>query len=106
MNEKQKKPGSGPGVASLIMGMIALVLFLMFINIPLAILSIVLGVIGIAGYERKGAAIVGMACAVLSLVLFIGSWAIMFGNDHLLSVAEDLYLGDGMQEYYEMMEEL
>ena len=106
MKDKQKKPGSGPGVASLIMGMVALVLFLMFINIPLSIVAIVLGIIGIATYEKKACAIAGIACAVVSLVLFFGSWAVMFSNDNLISVAEDMYLGDGMQEYYKMMEEL
>ena len=103
--KKKKKPGSGPGRASLIMGGISLVLFLMFVNIPLAVLAIILAVIGITSYEKKAEAIAGLLCAVLSLVMFFGSFALMFSNDNLLKVYEDMYNGDGMQEYYRILED-
>ena len=101
----EKKPGSGPGRASLIMGGISLVLFLMFINIPLAIIAIVLAVVGITGYEKKAASYAGLVCAVLSIVMCIGSYVVMFGNDNLLKVYEDMYSRDGMQKYYQILED-
>ena len=92
--KKQKKQGAGPGVAAFIMGVISLVLFLMLINIPLSILAIILAIIGITQYEKKGLAIVGLVCAVLSITIGIGSFALMMSNDNLLSVAESMYDDD------------
>lgn len=66
------------GFASMLCGIAALVFFLLFINIPLAVAAIVLGIMQIVGHRANIFAAAGIAFAVLSIILMFTGWAVMF----------------------------
>lgn len=68
----------GFGIASMVLGIIALVLFFSFVNIPLAILSIIFGIIQLTRKAPKGMAISGIVMSTISLFLLVIFWACMF----------------------------
>ena len=70
--------GRGFGIASMVLGIIALVLFFSFVNIPLAILSIIFGIIQLTRKAPKGMAISGIVMSTISLFLLVIFWACMF----------------------------
>lgn len=71
----------GFGIASMVLGIIALVLFFSFVNIPLAILSIIFGIIQLTRKAPKGMAISGIVMSTISLFLLVIFWACMFVSD-------------------------
>ena len=78
-----RRSGNEPGIASLVCGILALVFFLMLINIPLAIAAIVLGIVQLVSREKKLPAILGLAFATLSLLLMLTGWtAVFYGINH------------------------
>ena len=95
------KPRLGTAIASMVLGIIAFVFFLFGLNIPLAILSIILGITFLAKRtkEGRGFAIAGICTAILSIVLFISSWVYIFSNINNILVLEDDVLD--MFNYYE-----
>lgn len=69
--EGQTNGGVGFGVASMVLGIVALVMSccFYFISIPCAIIGIILAGIGLSGNkERRGMAIAGLVCSVVSLI--------------------------------------
>lgn len=73
--------GRGFGIASMVLGIIALVLFFSFVNIPLAILAIIFGIIQLTRKAPKGMAISGIVMSTISLFLLVIFWACMFVSD-------------------------
>ena len=73
--------GRGFGIASMVLGIIALVLFFSFVNIPLAILAIIFGIIQLMRKAPKGMAISGIVMGISSLFLLVIFWACMFVSD-------------------------
>lgn len=73
--------GRGFGIASMVLGIIALVLFFSFVNIPLAILSVIFGIIQLTRKAPKGMAISGIVMSTISLFLLVIFWACMFVSD-------------------------
>ncbi|EEG95597.1 hypothetical protein ROSEINA2194_00545 [Roseburia inulinivorans DSM 16841] len=71
----------GFGIASMVLGIIALVLFFSFVNIPLAILSVIFGIIQLTRKAPKGMAISGIVMSTISLFLLVIFWACMFVSD-------------------------
>ena len=69
--------GRGFGIASMVLGIIALVLFFSFVNIPLAILSIIFGIIQLTRKAPK-MAISGIVMGISSLFLLVIFWTCMF----------------------------
>ena len=69
--QPEKKDGNTLGTVSLICGVLALLLFCTCINVPLAVMSIILGVVQLAGYKEKLTAGLGIAMSVASLVLMM-----------------------------------
>ena len=68
----QPQAGVGFGVASLVLGILALVTFCTgCLNIPLAVLSIIFGIIQLVKRTGKGLAIGGLITSVLSIIAFI-----------------------------------
>lgn len=64
--------GSGFGIASMVLGILALVFFCGCINIPLAIISIILAIIQMSRKgEGKGFAIAGIVTSVVSVILTV-----------------------------------
>jgi Domain of unknown function (DUF4190) len=72
-----QQPGAGMAVASMVLGIIALVLFCVwYVSIPCAIVAIVLGVMARGKAQRgeasgRGMATAGLTCGIVALVLDI-----------------------------------
>ncbi|MDE7206543.1 MAG: hypothetical protein K2N90_05210 [Lachnospiraceae bacterium] len=69
--EEQSRGGAGLGVASMVLGIIALVLSCCVPYVPFlcAVVSIVLAAVAIKGNrEGKGMAIAGLVCSIISLI--------------------------------------
>ena len=79
------KPGEGFGVASLVLGIIALVLNLTICCIPpifiltaiLGLLSIIFGFIGIGKKGGRGQGIAGVICSVVAVLIVIAYFALL-----------------------------
>lgn len=65
----QKPDVIGFGLASMIIGIIAVCLFLFCINIVLAVVSIVLGIVQLCTARRKGMAVTGILLSFISVIL-------------------------------------
>ena len=80
MDNTQKKKNAF-SIAALVCGVGALITFLMLINIPLAIAAVVCGLIAIgSGQAKKAPAAIGIACALISIVLMVGGWAVIING--------------------------
>ena len=78
VNEQPKKEGGvGFGIASLVLGILSLLLFCACINIPLAIMAVIFGIIQLVNGNGKGMAILGLVTAGLSIIAMIIFWAIV-----------------------------
>ena len=69
--EMQNNGGSGLAIASMVLGIVALVMSccVYFISIPCAVVGVVLGAVSLAGQKPgKGMAIAGIVCSIVSLV--------------------------------------
>ena len=79
-------PSVTPGLISLTCGLVALMIFLGIINVPLALVAIIAGAIGLKSAGKGGGttlrlmSMIGIACAVMSLILGIWGWAILIGH--------------------------
>ncbi len=104
-----KKIGTGFGIASMVLGILALCTFCACINIPLAILAVIFGIIQLVAYEKKGFAIAGIITAVLSIVLFVGCYTILASNpefnDAIERSIEDGDFEDYLDEYEYYLED-
>ena len=69
--EMQNNGGSGLAIASMVLGIVALVMSccFYFISIPCAVVGVVLGAVSLAGQKPgKGMAIAGIVWSIVSLV--------------------------------------
>ncbi len=106
--------GKGQAIISMVLGLTALLLFFSFINVPLALAAIIMGIISLAKYKTKHLpyALTGIVTAVLSLIIMAYSWSMVFSNtDRVMQFYEDTqqlpgfdidadYMGD--QEYQDL----
>lgn len=70
--EPEQPVSQGFGIASLSLGIVSLVLFCTCINVPVAILAVIFGILQLTKPEtKKGMAIGGIITAALSLFLFL-----------------------------------
>ena len=89
-----KPPGSGFGIASMVCGILALITCCIWCTcIPLAVVSIVLGILQIQKGTAKGMAIAGIVCSSIGLILFI---ALTLWGSYLESTG---FYQEFMQEY-------
>lgn len=77
--EMKNNGGSGLAIASMVLGIVALVMAccFWFISGPCAVVGVILGAVSLAGQKPgKGMAIAGVVCSIVSLVpnafLFLG----------------------------------
>lgn len=69
--ENQTNGGAGLGIASMVLGIVALVLSCCFyyISIPCAIIGVILAAVSLHGKKAgKGMAVAGLVCSIISLV--------------------------------------
>ena len=98
------RPGRAPvifGIISVVCGVMALLLFCTGINIPLAIVALVFGVLGRAAGKDKAyrtMSMVGVVCAILSVVMGIFAWAVLIANVPLNGVDNG---NEYLQQYIE-----
>ena len=105
------QPGKGMGIASMVLGIIALIVTLVSCCMPfgyflasiLGILSIVFGIIAIAKKSGKGMGIAGIICSVvgllLAIVIIIFSFLLGVGIAASSDYADDYYDYDYDYEY-------
>ncbi len=75
-----KKMNVGLGIASLVIGIISLMCFCTGLNVILAILAIVFGIVQLATCESKGLAIGGIVMAAISIMLTAITYGLLFSN--------------------------
>ena len=95
---KQKGTSTGLGIASMVLGIISILLFATCLNYILGIVAIVLGIIQLVKNEKKGMAIAGIITAVVSFLLTIFLWVGIMdyvGSTDMDSIYNDYY------RYYE-----
>ena len=73
----EKGDGVALGVASMVMGIISVLMFCTCINFPLSIVAIILGIIQIVKNKEKGYAIAGIITSAISIVLGIFLWLML-----------------------------
>ncbi|MCI8484842.1 MAG: DUF4190 domain-containing protein [Lachnospiraceae bacterium] len=89
-----EQPSSGFGIASMVCGILALVTCCLWCTcIPLAVVSIVLGILQIQKGTAKGMSIAGIVCSAIALILFF-----------ILTVWGNYLQSSGA--YYELLREL
>ncbi len=107
-NEKGKKIGNSMGMTSLVLGVISLLCFLTTLNLFTGLLAVIFGIIQLVSYDQKKAAIIGIACAAVSVVLTFGSYGAILSNDNLAAMVqqsmENGTLQDEVQDYLMQMD--
>lgn len=79
MNQPPQGSKKGLGVASLVLGIVSIVLMcIWYIAVPSAIVAIVLGVLARKDPESRGFGTAGMVTGIVGIV-FSGSWVLFLG---------------------------
>ncbi len=99
----EKKDGNTFGIVSLICGVIALLLFCTCLNIPLAIMSVIFGVVQIVNYKEKLLAGIGIALSAASLILMILAIIVLMGMNLNIGSGNvpDINDYNSYEEYFE-----
>jgi hypothetical protein len=99
MNENYPNEKNGFGLASLILGAAAVLLFPTCINFILIILAIVFGVIQLSRSQKKSMAVTGIVLSGVSLVLSIVLWVVVLSHIDFGSVLDSDDLFDYNYDY-------
>ncbi len=77
--QPQKSGGNGLAIAAMILGIASLVLFCTCLNIPLAIISVILAIVHLVrrSYTGKGFAIAGIIMSGISVLISIIFWVVV-----------------------------
>lgn len=72
-NNMPQQGGKGLAIASMVLGIIAVVLFCFaYVSIPCGIIAIILGGISIATKKPgKGMAVAGLVCGLLGIIIYV-----------------------------------
>lgn len=95
-----KQVGNGLGIASLVLGIISLVLFCTCANFLTGILAIVFGIVQLVRGGNKGMPITGIVTSAISIIACVIYWVAMMGSSATYSY---LYSDPSsyMEEFYE-----
>lgn len=96
-----RKSGNGFGVASLILGIVSLLLFCTCINWLTAILAIIFGIIQVVQYKEKGLAIGGIITAIVSLLFTIILYTLVWVGMIADGYSESFDYFDSYDTYYD-----
>ncbi len=95
--------GKGLAITSFILGIVSLLFCVLFLNIPLAIVAIVLGIIYLFKYRHgscKVFAIIGVITSIVSLAILIACWSYLLKHaDNMLLFYDDIYGQQYEQEF-------
>ena len=106
-NDNRRPSHYGLAVVSLVLGLVSLVFFLFLLNIITGIAAIVFGITFLVGTRKgdkgRGFAKIGIITSILSIVLCIGSYIMIFQNaDNISRMLEnELKNNDSQFHYYE-----
>ena len=95
--QQKQEPGKGFAIASMILGIVSLVLFCTCINVPLAIAAIILAIVQFVKNGKNGMAIAGMITGIVSIVLCIVFWVLISVN----AIDESITNEYSFPEYWE-----
>lgn len=101
---RRKKDGIAFGVASLVLGIVTIVLFCFCISWITGILAIVFGIVQLVKYEKKGLAIGGIITGAVGLLLTILLYGLMFSDldsMHRYNSIYDHIYDDIYDEFYD-----
>lgn len=95
----KSKSGNGLAIASMVLGIVSVVLFCTCFNVLTAIAAAVTGIIFLAAFNTgkkgdKAMAISGIVMAVVSIIAFIVSWCIIvsvIGSPTIMNDLDDVY---------------
>ena len=99
----QANPTTGFGVASLILGILSLVLsFTVIFSFLTAILAVIFGIIQLTQKSAQGYAIAGIICAVLGFLatIFFGYVTFRFFDEYRSHRANSSYYDDILDEFF------
>ena len=74
---KQKGEGVGLGIASMVLGLLSVLLFCSCINLAAAVVGIVLGIVQLAKNKQKSYAIVGIVTSSIAIIISMVFWILM-----------------------------
>ena len=96
---KPLNDGKGQAILSMVLGLTALLLFFSFLNVPLALVAIIMGIASLVKHKTRHLlfALTGIVTAALSLIIMFYSWSMVFANtDRVLQFYNDT---QGIQEF-------
>lgn len=99
----QANPTTGFGVASLILGILSLVLsFTVIFSFLTAILAVIFGIIQLTQKSAQGYAIAGIICAILGFLatIFFGYVTFRFFDEYRSRRANSSYYDDILDEFF------
>lgn len=109
--KKEKGDGIAFGIASMVLGMLSVLLFCTCINVVLSVLSIIFGIVQLVKNKNKVFAIVGMILSTLAIILTVLFW-VLFSVNVINDNDEGWYNGNGVYtpynsyDYYDLFEDI
>ncbi len=99
----EKKNGNTFGIVSMVCGVAALLLFCACVNVPLAIMSIIFGIVQIVNYREKVFAWIGIATSAASICLMVVALIIVMGMSLNMGQGDmpEINDYDSYEEYFE-----
>ena len=95
---RKEERNQGFGIASMVLGIISLVLFFTFINLPLAILAVVFGGVQLAKGGQKGMAVAGIITGEIAIFLTVIA-ALFFCFNHMAEIEYPSDINEGSYYY-------
>ncbi len=95
---KREERNQGFGIASMVLGIISIVLFFAFINLPLAILAVVFGGVQLAKGGQKGMAVAGIITGEIAIFLTVIA-ALFFCFNHMAEIEYPSDINEGSYYY-------
>ena len=95
---RKEERNQGFGIASMVLGIISIVLFFAFINLPLAILAVVFGGVQLAKGGQKGMAVAGIITGEIAIFLTVIA-ALFFCFNHMAEIEYPSDINEGSYYY-------
>ncbi len=101
--QAEKSDSIGFGIASLVLGILSIFLFMCCVNYILAILAIIFGIVQMVQSKKKGLAIGGIITAAISIIIATVFWVAAFaaGDSSSPSFDDPDSFEEYLQEYLE-----